>query len=97
MPTPPHWVGEERESSSVHFLDEVLLLFRYPAKSWFALLAGILPLRYCLAGFDAETPSWRLPSNGACCGFGYARLWEGEVVAPGQVVGAWSAAAVAAS
>ena len=36
-----------RESASLHFLDELLALFRYPSGSGRALLAGTLPLRYC--------------------------------------------------
>ena len=51
-----------RETSSVRFLDG-LLLFRYPG-SGVAFLAGILPLRFCNAGFAARTPSWKLPSPG---------------------------------
>ena len=43
-------------------LDEVLLT--YPALSGVALLAGILPLRYCAAGFATKGPSWKLPSRG---------------------------------
>ena len=53
-----------RESASLHFLDELLALFRYPSGSGRALLAGTLPLRYCSARFACLTPSWRLPVHG---------------------------------
>ena len=45
-----------RESASVHFLDELLALFRYPSGSGRALLAGTLPLRYCSTRFACMTP-----------------------------------------
>ena len=54
-----------RESASLHFLDELLALFRYPSGSGRALLAGTLPLRYCSARFACMTPSWRLPVHGS--------------------------------
>ena len=54
-----------RESASVHFLDELLALFRYPSGSGRALLAGTLPLRYCSTRFACVTPSWRLPVHGS--------------------------------
>ena len=47
-----------RESASLHFLDELLSLFRYPPKSGRALLTGTLPLRYCAARFACSTPTW---------------------------------------
>ena len=54
-----------RESASVHFLDELLALFRYPAGSGHALLAGTLPLRYCTTRFACMMPTRRLPAVGA--------------------------------
>ena len=54
-----------RESASVHFLDELLALFRYPSGSGHALLAGTLPLRYCTTRFACMMPTWRLPALGA--------------------------------
>ena len=54
-----------RESASVHFLDELLALFRYPSGSGRALLAGNLPLRYCTTRFACMMPTWRLPALGA--------------------------------
>ena len=48
----------EKATSSVAFLDELLILPRYPA------LFGTPPLRYCTAGFASGTPSWKLPSVG---------------------------------
>ena len=54
-----------RESASVPFLNELLGLFRYPAGSGCASLAGTLPLRYCAARFTHLTPSWRLPVPGS--------------------------------
>ena len=54
-----------RESASLHFLDELLALFRHPSGSGRALLAGTLPLRYCSTRFACLTPSWRLPVPGS--------------------------------
>ena len=54
-----------RESASLHFLDELLALFRHPAGSGRALLAGTLPLRYCATRFACLTPSCRLPVPGS--------------------------------
>ena len=54
-----------RESASVHFLDELLVLFRYPSGSGRALLAGTLLLRYCTTRFACMMPTWRLPALGA--------------------------------
>ena len=54
-----------RESASVHFLNELLVLFRYPSGSGHALLAGTLPLRYCTTRFACMMPTWRLPALGA--------------------------------
>ena len=45
-----------RKSAFVPFLNDLLGLFRYPAGSGWALLAGTLPLRYCA--------TWRLPVPG---------------------------------
>ena len=53
-----------RESSSVDFLDKLLVLFGYPSGSAAALLSGVLPLRYCSARFAWKLPTWRLPDNG---------------------------------
>ena len=46
------------------FLDKLLGLFRYPAGSGRALLAGTLLLRYCAALFASRTRTWRLPASG---------------------------------
>ena len=53
-----------RESASELFLDELLGLFRYPARSGRALLNGTLPLRYCAVRFAHCIPTWRLPVSG---------------------------------
>ena len=45
------------------FLDELLFLFRYPAGSGRALVAGTLPLRYCFDRFAYRSPTWRLPAS----------------------------------
>ena len=45
-------------------MDELLSLFRYPARSGRALLNGTLPLRYCAVRFAHSTPTWRLPVSG---------------------------------
>ena len=56
--------GRHRESSSVDFLDKLLVLFGYPDRSAAALLARDLPLRYCSARFAWKLPTWRLPDRG---------------------------------
>ena len=48
-----------RESASEGFLNELLLLLRYPSRSAAALLEGALPLRYCAGGFASRIPTWR--------------------------------------
>ena len=53
-----------RESSSVDFLDKLLVLFGYLDRSAAALLAGDLPLRYCNTRFAWKLHSWRLPDRG---------------------------------
>ena len=53
-----------RETSSVGFLDELLLLFGYPVASGADLLAGTLPLRYFSESFAHKVPTWRLPGGG---------------------------------
>ena len=58
-----------RETSSVWFLDELLVLFGYPAASGADLLAGTLPLRYFSESFARRVPTWRLPGDGNVAGF----------------------------
>ena len=48
------------ETSSVHFLDELLVLFRYPPRSGAALNEGTLPWRYCAVRFlPGGREQWR--------------------------------------
>ena len=68
-----------RETSSVWFLDELLVLFGYPAASGAGLLAGILPLRYFSENFARKIPAWRWPENGSVAGF----LASGDLVRGG--------------
>ena len=68
-----------RETSSVWFLDELLVLFGYSAASGADLLAGTLPLRYCSVSFARRIPTWRLPENGSVARF----LASGELVRGG--------------
>ena len=56
-----------RESASEDFLNRLLVLFGYPSGSAAALLAGVLPLRYCSAKFACKFPTWRLPDRGHVC------------------------------
>ena len=49
------------------FLNKLLVLFGYPCGSAAALLAGVLPLRYCSARFACKFPTWRLPDRGHVC------------------------------
>ena len=64
-----------RESASEGFLDQLLLLFKYPPKSSRALLDGTLPLRYCSARFARRVPIWSLPMPWTCCWSGLCRCW----------------------
>ena len=68
-----------RETSSVWFLDELLVLFGYCAASGADLLAGVLPLRYSSDNFARKVPTWRLPVVGNVSSF----LASGELVRGG--------------
>ena len=68
-----------RETSSVWFLDELLVLFGYPSASGAGLLAGTLPLRYYSESFARRVPTWRLPGSGNIASF----LASGELVRGG--------------
>ena len=68
-----------RETSSVRFLDELLVLFGYCAESGADLLAGVLPLRYSSRTFARKVPTWRLPVYGSVASF----LASGELVRGG--------------
>ena len=56
------------ETSSVPFFTELVLLFRYPATSWGALLHGVHPLRYCTTRSACRVASWVLPPDGHVAG-----------------------------
>ena len=63
-----------RESASELFLNELLVLFRYPPGSGRALLAGTLSLGVLRCSVCLQDPSWRLPASGhvdrlVCCSF----------------------------
>ena len=53
-----------QESASEPFLNELLILFRFPPGSGRTLLAGTLPLRFCTVRFASRTPAWQLPVPG---------------------------------
>ena len=53
-----------RETAGVTFLDELLVLFRYPPGSAPALFGCTLPLRCCAARFASRIPTWRLFPSG---------------------------------
>ena len=53
-----------RETSDPVFLDFLLEVFGYPARSGRLLLAGELPLRYYSGNFALRKPSWSLPEVG---------------------------------
>ena len=74
-----------RESASVHFLYELLALFRYLSGSGCALFAGTLPRRYCSTRFACMTPSWRLPALGSVSGLVAAYSDAGHMVADNEV------------
>ena len=52
---------------SVPFLNELLGLFRYPAASGRALLAGTLPFPYSAARFCLFDPHLAVTSSWLCC------------------------------
>ena len=54
-----------RETASVAFLNELLVLFQYIPRSASAQLDGTLPLRYCAARFATKVPTWRWSPGGA--------------------------------
>ena len=56
-----------RESASEGFLNKLLVLFGCPGVSAAALLAGVLPPRYCSARLACKFPTWRLPDRGHVC------------------------------
>ena len=56
-----------RESASEDSLNRLLVLFGFPSWSIAALLAGVLPLRYCSARFACKFPTWRLLDMGHVC------------------------------
>ena len=68
-----------RETSSVWFLDELLVLFGYPSASGASLLAGTLPLRFFSESFARRIPTWRLPEGGNVPSFLASRglVWGG--------------------
>ena len=57
-------VSRPGETSSIVFLNELLVLFKFPPKSGVAQLEGVLLLRYCATKFAGKVPSWRLPLKG---------------------------------
>ena len=68
-----------RETSSVGFLEELLVLFGYRAVSGADLLAGTLPLRFFSESFARRVPTWCLPERGSVASF----LASGELVRGG--------------
>ena len=56
-----------QESVSEVFFNRLLMLFGYPNGSAAALLAGVLPLRYCSARFACRFTTWKLPDKGHVC------------------------------
>ena len=64
------WSSRPRESASEDFFlkkNRLLILFGYPGGSAAALLAGVLPLRYCSARLACRFPNWKLPDKGHVC------------------------------
>ena len=60
-----------RETAAGDFLNELLVLFRYPPRSAAALLGGTL--RDCTVKFAGKVPTWRLPVDGHVLGLVTAR------------------------
>ena len=50
-------------------MDELLVLFGYPAASGADLIAGTLPLWYYFESFARRIPTWRLPVRGSIASF----------------------------
>ena len=72
-----------RESASEDFFNMLLVLFCYLDGSAAALLAGVLPLRYCSARFACKFSTWELPDKGHVCelvtdGVVGARVLDGD-------------------
>ena len=57
---PRRLTSRPRKTSSVAFLNGLLVLFRYLANSGDALLCGVLPLRYRATSFALRVLTWRL-------------------------------------
>ena len=73
-------MSRPRETSSVWFLDELLVLFGYPAASGSDLLTGTLLLRYYSESFVRSIPTWwRLHESGNVASF----LASGKLVRGG--------------
>ena len=72
-----------RETSSVAFLDELLVLFGLPSQFWVCTVGGTLPLRYCVKRFAHKVPSWRLLAWG-----GVADLLD-QCGGRGAIVSCW--------
>ena len=56
-----------QESASEDFLNRLLVLFCHPSGSAAALLAGVLPLRYCSSRLACRFPTWKLLDKGDVC------------------------------
>ena len=52
------------EAIDTGFLDDLLVLFGYPADSGESLVAGTLRRRYCQVSFAAKKPTWGMPLDG---------------------------------
>ena len=73
------FTSRPRESAPGPFLDQLLLLFRYPPRSSGALLAGTLPLQYCSNKFACRVPFWTLPVPGHVVGLVTADIRAAQV------------------
>ena len=56
------------QTSSVSFLNELLVIFGYPPRSGAALLGGHLPFRHCVTTFACRIPTWKLAVDGSVAG-----------------------------
>ena len=64
-----------QESAPEDFSNRLLILFGCPSGSAAALLAGVLPLRYCSARLACRFPNWKLPDKGHVCELVTEGVW----------------------
>ena len=69
-----------QESASEDVLNRLSVLFGNPSGSAAALLAGVLPLRYCSAKLACKFPTWKLLDRGHVCELVTEGVSDGRVL-----------------